>query len=131
MTRKLDDADETFMKSGNTSGMHNQLPVCFVGPYNLATEVNWVAGSLGSVEVLKVIQKDRSDCPEWTRWLRGHSPKEHRLMLEEQQERQTGGSEVVVGSDSHRSWLDSCYRRGSHAGGLGRQLRLRRLGQRR
>ncbi len=41
---------------------------------------------LASMET--VIRKDRSDCPEWTQWQRGFTPKEHREMRDREEERE-------------------------------------------
>ncbi len=56
---------------------------------NLEGELTALDSGYSGDAVLKVIQKDRSDCPEWTPWMRGFSPKEHREMLirKEEQDR--------------------------------------------
>ena len=65
MTPGLEEESASYRKTGNASAIHDQLPVCFVGADDLATEVKLVPGSLSRVEVLKVIQKDCSECPDW------------------------------------------------------------------
>ena len=87
MTPELDEAPKSYRISGKRLGTHKQSPVCFVRAYDLEWEVGWVVRDLMRIETLKVIQKDRSDCPEWTPWIQGDSPKEHRRMLLEGDER--------------------------------------------
>ena len=86
MTPGLDEASASYRETGITSGVHAPFPVCFVRAYELAKEIE-PAGKLSSEEVLRVIRKDRSECPEWLRWKQGHSPKEHLWMVVERDER--------------------------------------------
>lgn len=53
-------------------------PMCFAIAANLSEECRKVGGDNPR---LAVISKDRADCPEYTKWHPGFSPKEHRAMI--------------------------------------------------
>ena len=56
--------------------------------FNLLQEVFELDTEAEPVSRMTVIQKDRSDCPEWTPWHQGFSPKEHREMRNSREERE-------------------------------------------
>ena len=66
-------------------GEYHQFPICTAGAYNLEKEAKDV-GKRTAESGLSVIDRER-DCPEWTRWMMGSSPKEHREMLLAQEAR--------------------------------------------
>ena len=60
--------------------------------------------------MIMVLQKDRSDCPEWTPWHQGFSPKEHREMLNSREEREWNKAllerlEDMRARTENRKWL--------------------------
>ena len=82
----LVEANDLFRKHGvpNLSEYH-RYPVCSAGAFNLEGEVRDVGGGRAK-SGLSVIHRER-DCPEWTRWMMGSSPREHREMLAAQEAR--------------------------------------------
>ena len=65
------------------------MPVCFARANNLYEEIRTLDDSgPRPTSSQTVVQKDRSDCPEWTRWIQGFSLREHRLMVDEREERE-------------------------------------------
>ena len=67
-------------------GRYFPYPVCSAGAFKLEDEARDVGGD-GVESVHSVIDRER-DCPEWTLWLMGSSPKEHRDMLMAKEERE-------------------------------------------
>lgn len=61
------------------------MPFCLVDAYDLPKEIQALP-SERPVSIETVIFEDR-DCTEWTRYKAGSSPRDHRLMLDEQRER--------------------------------------------
>ena len=57
---------------------YHPYPVCSARAFNLQEEAREMGGRRKD-SVLSVIHRDR-DCPNWTRWMMGASPKEHRDM---------------------------------------------------
>ena len=82
------EADMRFRQSGISTGLA-LFPTCTAMAADLERELTKLNSNESGDAILKVIQKDRSDCPEWTPWMRGFSPKEHREMLirKEEQDR--------------------------------------------
>ena len=82
------EADDMFRETGKSTGIA-PFPTCTAMAADLEQEYTALESVHAGDPVLKVIQKDRSDCPEWTPWMRGFSPKEHREMLirKEEQDR--------------------------------------------
>ena len=85
-TQELDEAYSYYRQKGEADTPHHPFPVCFAMAATLEGEVNTSNGDFAGVPILQVIEKDRSDCPEWTPWRQGFSPKEHREMLIRQEE---------------------------------------------
>ena len=77
------------------------LPVCYVAAFDLKQEVQKVYES-DSIDVsrsnVKVIQKDRSDCPKWTPWSPGLSARGHQVMLDKERERKREARRWVLGA---------------------------------
>ena len=63
-------------------------PVCFAGAFDLQEEATALGRETMYDAFKEVTNKERSDCPEWTQWMRGFSPKEHREMLLEEEARE-------------------------------------------
>ena len=84
---EFEEAPQRFRFMQQTEPGQFPFPLCFARAYYLPTEVNAVGADLrASIEA--VVQKDRLDCPEWTPWQQGFTPKEHREMLNRKEERE-------------------------------------------
>jgi hypothetical protein len=84
-TRELAEADDGMRqaweipKSPDRCELFDRLPVCFVDAFNLGKEI--IEPPIKKQEVAGIIHKER-DCPRFTAWKRGHSPREHLEMIE-------------------------------------------------
>src|SRR5690242_1051349 len=85
--------NDHYRETGETHpDRHAPYPVCFVNAFDLRREIDKVteadreryAGTRSHAAVLAVIQRDR-DCERFHLWQRGHSPKEHKVMADQQQ----------------------------------------------
>ena len=81
LPNKFEEADELFRESMVSRKGQSRFPECFVMASDLRQEVIELDTEAKRASMIMVLQKDRSDCPEWTPWHQGFSPKEHREML--------------------------------------------------
>ena len=90
------EADALYRERGLSDRVLIPFPVCFAMAADLEKEVHGLAqdsdSDLGSAIISKVVQKDRSDCSQWTPWMRGVSPKEHMEMLIRKEEQDRYGA---------------------------------------
>ena len=77
---RITEAGKMFRNTGKSADFAF-YPTCTAMAANLEQEFTALESVHADDPVLEVIQKDRSGCPEWTPWIRGFSPKEHREML--------------------------------------------------
>ena len=84
-TRELGEADEGYRELLDLRSGPSPFPVCFVSAVNLRFEID-APTQEAIMEV--IVFKDRSDCPGWTPWQQGFTPKEHREMLDRKEERE-------------------------------------------
>ena len=70
----------------------SHLPNCFAMAFNLPDEVNTLAPDAEEYAIEQVLRTDRTNCPEWTQWQQGFSPKEHQEMLNRQVEQKLNNS---------------------------------------
>ena len=91
-TRALSEVEAGMRKTGESPSMrdvpsprpsyYDSSPICFVQQYDLAHE----AEALGNDEAfLIVIEKERA-CPAFTPWRQGHSPREHKEMIDSREQ---------------------------------------------
>lgn len=93
-TRSLDETERAFRErgtppvvgyyagGGGARHVHERLPLCFVGSYDLRALFRQFAGKddpdYASVAI--IIEEERG-CKEFTKWQQGFTPKEHREMI--------------------------------------------------
>lgn len=97
------EADGMYRESGKTAGLAN-YPTCTAMAVDLERELTGLNSNESGDGILKVIQRDRSECPQWTPWMRGFTAKEHReiLLRKEEQERYAA---LVKGLEGRNLWL--------------------------
>ena len=94
---KLLEADTKSRTTGLLGYAVLPAPVCFLDAYDLQDEYFSASGAFGHVKVLEVLRKSREDCPDWTEWLKGYSPKEHRRMLWEREQQAEANRKWRIG----------------------------------
>ncbi len=75
----------------DTAFQHHRWPICFVSAFPLRKEVRDAmdrdgvySGDASSVHVVEVLKRNRDECPGFTPWRQGFTPKEHQEMLDRQ-----------------------------------------------
>lgn len=77
--RRIAEASAIVREVGNVEPCFTANVECYARQFNLKKEEG---GGGGPVRTLKIVNRER-DCPKFTPWLQGYSPKEHREMLDQ------------------------------------------------
>lgn len=83
-------------------------PVCFMSVADLRAEREAVLGKRSELievpaAVCDVIQRER-DCPSFVRWMQGFSPKEHKKMILEVEQRKADAEAKLREKNADRIW---------------------------